>query len=201
MNTLLCLNETHLVSVGAVFAPSQCMNKQASLLFTLLFLLQLPVRAQSPEDSQQKCFEAVEQDYAYHTEVLLHIYDRAIVSPKEFEKKRSQLVNKRESELNKCDAKMLAEMEQRVDQQFAAAVEVISQSPSGSRSPASLVSIKIIAKERVPEAAAENQERALRRDHNPQAEMELGGQSHNCPYDHGEDEEPVYNGERVPVSN
>lgn len=54
------------------------------------------------EDIPPTCTEKAEMSYAYNVELLMHAYETATVSPRDFEKLRTQLVERRETDLQGC---------------------------------------------------------------------------------------------------
>ncbi len=121
-------------------------------------------------------------NYSYHTELLMHAYEIAKISPIEFENMRSKLVAKRESELQRCWQQYSADGE--VAPQRAPAQEI----SNSSRAPASVKIQSPGCQFREPQRRGAFVEVVGA----PEAEAELLKD---------EDGSPIYTGERISVGN
>lgn len=68
----------------------------------IISLILTPAAVLAQEDRQVSCPDTAEMHYAYHTEVLMHAYETARLTPREFESLRTQLVERRETDLQRC---------------------------------------------------------------------------------------------------
>lgn len=161
----------------------------------MLLALHSSAFADFDANTDLNCSEKAETEYAYQTEVLMHVYELAKVSPKEFEKMRDRLVLIREKELNNCDQKFMAQMEEKVDSQLAAVVSATTN--SGSRAPASLSPIA-----RAPASQQQNKAALSKENNRRGAYIEVdGGSAEDGSCMSESDEEQAYTGGRVAIGN
>lgn len=137
------------------------------------------------------CSEKAEMTYAYHTELLMHAYEIAKVSPKEFESIRSKLVDQRESDLQKCWNVSEGSSEVEPSHQIYSTNTVAQRTPAStvSRAPASMSSPSV---QNLPRY--EPQRRGAFVEVVPEA-----GQEIYCPED--DDGTSIYTGERISIGN
>lgn len=178
----MCLNETYLFWYGAIIAFTEDMMKAVVFSAILTVLMSVSAQADLSTNADLSCSEKAEAEYAYHTEVLIHVFELAKVSPKEFEKLRSQLVTRRENELNNCEQAYIAEMEKKVDDQLEAAVT------APTRGLASVPSSVIGTDRRGQPVYSSGARRG--------AYIEVGDSTENCADDDG-----GYTGGRVEIGN
>lgn len=75
----------------------------AALVFGILILFLIdPSLAEDSLDFPSSCVETFEREYVLQIESLMHHFEQADVSPKEFEKMREQLLNRRELQMSTC---------------------------------------------------------------------------------------------------
>jgi hypothetical protein len=85
------------------------------IFFQLTIILTFHLAIAQEARDEASCHVKVDREYSYQTEVLLHEYERAKVSPKEFESLRTELTTHRESALLACEQNDLAEMDKFVE--------------------------------------------------------------------------------------
>ncbi|MCC6138548.1 MAG: hypothetical protein IT287_07935 [Bdellovibrionaceae bacterium] len=170
------------------------MTPFAHFFATALILFASSAHAQTLEPSDTRCFESAEEEYAHHTEILMHTYERAQVSPRDFEKLRSDLIVKRDNQVSSCSYRMMIGAEEPEDQTLVTEVSE-QRSVASIRAPASFSIIKPMPQN--PIAPTQAQDEPLRRGVYTEVLSEDSG--HEC----GDDpvNESTYNGERVSVGN
>lgn len=188
MYTVLCLNETNEKWVGVKFAHAYCMRKFKHGLLNVLTLLVVNFAMAQEANQETSCYAQAEGVYSYQTEALLHAYERAKVSPKEFEAQRTQLITNRESSLYNCEQKDLADMDKFVED---IQINTVIHQQSASRGIAS-----IDVRQPVSIEPVNTYRRGAYIEVNPAA-----GASHEQHVSEHDDDIPEYNGERVPIGN
>lgn len=138
-------------------------------------------------NQEMSCYERAEGEYSYQTETLLHAYERAQVSPKEFEAQRTQLITNRESALYSCEQKHLAEMDRFVED---IQINTVIHQHNAGRGIAS-----VDVRQPVPAEPVNTYRRGAYIEVNP---ADAGHEQHVSEHN---DDIPEYSGERVPIGN